>query len=100
MWKMGFDDNFISWTVVLYTGTASIVTINGEISPAFNLDRAVRQGCPLAPYLYLLVANVFGYMMQVTKYEIQGLRLPNGKVSIKMLFADDTALSLAGTKAL
>jgi len=52
----------------------------------------------LAPYLYLLVADALGYMLQDSVHKIQGLKLPNGDTSLKMLFADDTSLSLLDTK--
>lgn len=98
MMKMGFSDTFISWTASLYQGLESAIIVNGESSPAFSLGRAVRQGCPLAPYLYLMVADVLGHMLQDPMHGIQGLRLPDGNHCLEMLFADDTTLYLSGTK--
>lgn len=98
MAKIGFDDIFINWTTVLYQESESTVMVNGEASPAFTLGRAVRQGCPLVPYLYLIVADVLGYMMHDPVYNVQGLKLLGGSTSREMLFADDTSLSLIGTK--
>lgn len=30
----------------------------------FPLQRSIRQGCPLAPYLYFLTTNALGYILQ------------------------------------
>lgn len=60
MRKLGFEESFICWTASLYQDLTSSVIVNGEASLEFTLGRAVRQGCPLATYLYLLVANVLG----------------------------------------
>ena len=30
----------------------------------FPLQRSIRQGCPLAPYLYVIIADALGYMLQ------------------------------------
>lgn len=98
MSKLGFNDDFIRWTASLYQGSDSMVMVNGEASPAFSLGRAVRQGCPLAPYLYIIVADVLGYMLQDQQYGVQGLKLPNGAINLEMLFAEDTSLSLLGTR--
>ncbi len=42
------------------------------------MERAIRQGCPITPYLYLFVANVLGYMIFDPRYKIEGLTLPHG----------------------
>lgn len=98
MCKLGFDETFIKWTASLYEGSESTVTVNGEASSVFTLGQAVRQGCPLVPYLYLLVADVLGYMMHDPVYGVKGLQLLNRDSSIELLFADDTSLYLLGTK--
>lgn len=98
MRKLGFEEDFIRWTASLYQSAESMVMVNGEASFDFTLRRVVRQECLLAPYLYLMVADVLGYMMQDPQYGVQGLRLPNGVTSLEMLFADDTSLSLLGSR--
>ena len=49
---MGFGVN------LFYSGVQSAVNVNGHISDFFPLCRGVRQGCPLSPLLYALVAEV------------------------------------------
>lgn len=81
---MGFHDIFIKWTTFFYQGVESTIIVNGVASLAFTLGRAVRQGCLLAPYLYLLVADVLGYMMRDPTYRVQGLTLSNRDKSLEM----------------
>jgi len=35
------------------------VVVNGKAFKAFATKRGVRQGCPLAPYLFLIVGETF-----------------------------------------
>ena len=55
---MGFGPLFIGWVNLFYSGVQSAVNVNGHISDFFPLCRGVRQGCPLSPLLYALVAEV------------------------------------------
>ena len=53
----------------------------------------------MAPYLFLFAADVLGHMIADPSYGIQGLQLPNGTILRELLFADDTALFLSGSKS-
>ncbi len=59
----------------------------------------MRQGCPLAPYLFILMADVLGHMLDDTKYNVEGLTLLKGGCIRDQTFVDDTALYLKGTKS-
>jgi hypothetical protein len=76
--KLGFGDTWIRWVKELYKGASSTVKLNGETRPNFKLAHSVRQGCPLAPYLFILATNVLGYMLADPKNEVEGLSLPRG----------------------
>jgi hypothetical protein len=97
--RLGFGDTWIRWVKALYSEATSSVRINGEQGPAFNLARSVRQGCPLAPYLFILATDVLGHMLADHRNEIEGLSLPRGGHIRDQTFADDTALYLKGTPA-
>ncbi len=71
--------------------------MNGEVGPDFELARSVRQGCPLAPYLFILATDVLGYMLADPKYGVETLSLPKGGLIRNQTFADDTTLYLKGT---
>jgi len=55
---MNFSTSFINYVKLLYCNISSAVKINGEISLSFLLERGVRQGCPLSPLLYVIIAQV------------------------------------------
>ncbi len=40
---------------MLYHNPQAVVQVNGRRSRAFEIERSVRQGCPLSPLLYVLV---------------------------------------------
>jgi hypothetical protein len=81
----------------LYKLASSTIKVNGTTGSDFPLERSVRQGCPLAPYLFILATDVLGYLMADPKYEVEGLSLPKGGLIRDQTFADDTALYFRGT---
>lgn len=98
MEKLGFSPEWISWTSALYRDAESALLVNGRRLPKFKVQRSVRQGCPLAPYLFLFISDVLAYMMNDQRYGILGLRLPDDSTVRVQCFADDTALFLKGTR--
>uniref|UniRef100_A0A671VN57 Uncharacterized protein n=1 Tax=Sparus aurata TaxID=8175 RepID=A0A671VN57_SPAAU len=55
--KFGIGNNFINWLKLLYNNSYSCVKCNGLITKTFQIQRSVRQGCPLSSLLYSLVAE-------------------------------------------
>jgi hypothetical protein len=96
MEKMGFVDTWIQRVMSLNLNASATIIVNGEQSQAFNLQRSVRQGCPLAPYLFLLTVDVLGQMLQHPDSQVKGLRLPDNSYITNQMFADDTLLLLEG----
>jgi hypothetical protein len=46
------------WVKTIYKNNSACVTNNGYSSEFFPLSRGVRQGCPLLPYLFLIVVEL------------------------------------------
>lgn len=82
----------------LNENASAAVIVNGEQSKTFKLQRSVRQGCPLAPYLFLLTVDVLGQMLQHQDCGVKGLRLLDNTTITNQMFADDTKLFLDGTR--
>jgi len=55
--KFGIPDDFIRLVKLLLQDASAVVSFNGKMTKSFSIDRGVRQGCPLAPYLILLVGE-------------------------------------------
>ena len=91
--KMGFGVSFLDWVRLFYTGVQSAVKVNGYLSSFFSLSRGVRQGCPLSPLLYVLVAEVLAVNIRANP-RIKGLTLPGRSQALSPIsqYADDTSL--------
>lgn len=97
MAQMGFHPTWIKQVLSLNENASAAVIVNGEQSKQFKLQRSVRQGCPLAPYLFLLTVDVLGQMLQHPDNQVKGLQLPDNTFITNQMFADDTLLFLDGT---
>ena len=88
--------SFLRWVSLFYTQVQSAVLVNGLISPFFSLSRGVRQGCPLSPLLYVLVAKTLAVNIQ-SNPRIPGLCLPGVPFVVSPVhqYADDTTLILS-----
>ena len=86
--KFKFDESFIKWINVMYNGASSCILNNGFTSKYFPLQRGVRQGDPLSPYIFILVVEVLACSIRQNK-QIQGIEV--GDKCLKLLqYADDT----------
>lgn len=97
MRKIGLSNEWIQWTFSLYKNSEYFVIVNGIRREKFKMEKVVWQRCPIAPYLYLFVTNVQGYMILDPSYEIERLVLLDGQEVRDQMFIDDTALFLKGT---
>ncbi|CAI5960283.1 unnamed protein product [Closterium sp. NIES-65] len=48
--KLGLPPHIIRWTEGLHAGAGTRLAVNGWIGERVEMQRGVRQGCPLAPY--------------------------------------------------
>ncbi len=91
--RMNFGPSFRAWVKLLYTNIFSRVLVNGYTSSAFSITRGVRQGCPLSPLLYILVAETLACAIKKDA-NIDGYILSSGEVIKIFQYADDTSLSI------
>ena len=85
-----FGENFIKWVNLLYSNITSGTINNGFLSPTFKLSRGIRQGCPLAALLFILVAETITLKLKTEK-KIQGIMVGETEYKICQM-ADDTTL--------
>ncbi|GMI83351.1 hypothetical protein HRI_002004400 [Hibiscus trionum] len=53
---MGFGNRWRNWISMCVSSAKIAVLVNGFPSKFFSINRGLRQGCPLSPYLF----NIFG----------------------------------------
>ncbi|GJU24505.1 putative RNA-directed DNA polymerase, eukaryota, reverse transcriptase zinc-binding domain protein [Tanacetum coccineum] len=93
MSQMGFGRKWCGWIrACLETATSSIL-VNGTPTKEFILQRGIRQGDPLSPFLFLLVAEGLNIMMQevLNRGLFEGIKIGSDEVCLTHLqYADDT----------
>ena len=90
--RMGFPNIWIRGVAALYRNAHSSLLFAGDIGRRFSISRSVRQGCPLAPFLFLLVAEAFSVHLNSQYANIKGLALPMPNANVDSEFVDDTTL--------
>ena len=83
-------EDFKRWLKVFYTDISSCVTNNGFGSPFFNLNREVRQGCPLSGLLFVLGIELLNLAIE-TNSNIKEIKVGDEKIK-NTPYADDTTL--------
>ena len=91
-----FGASLINWVKTLYSHTESCILNNGWASNLFEIQRGVRQGCPLSPYLFVLSAEVLATAIRETT-NIKGISVNNVEIKLSQ-YADDTTLILDGSR--
>ena len=84
----------------LYRNGSSKVLIAGRKGARIFLTRSIRQGCPLAPFLFLFITEAMSAFFNNQGANLHGLSIPNSRKSLlDSEFADDTMLYLQGNEA-
>jgi hypothetical protein len=82
--KYDFGDNFIKMINTIYNNIESCVINNGISTEWFKLERGVRQGCPVSPYLFILAVEVLASNIRNTK-NIRGIKVNNIEIKLSLL---------------
>ena len=72
---------------------------NGFLKNYFKISRGVRQGCPLSPFLFILVVEILACKTQKDS-SCKGIILPNQQEANIAQFADDTTFIARDTDSL
>jgi hypothetical protein len=103
MRKFGFSQNFMNWINSCIESPWIAPLINGRPGPFFKTSRGLRQGFPLSPILYVLMAESLNRSLEweSASGNIPGLKIAQG---VKRLnhsqFADDTIILSDASKIL
>ncbi|XP_071727876.1 uncharacterized protein [Rutidosis leptorrhynchoides] len=90
---MGFGGKWRKW-ILSFLKTASIsILVNGSPTKEFKLERGVRQGDPLSPFLFIIAAEGLNWLTKaaVSNNLFKGAEVGRNKIPISLLqYADDT----------
>ncbi|POM81527.1 Hypothetical protein PHPALM_488 [Phytophthora palmivora] len=93
----GFPPKFCAMIYAIHEGTAVQFLANGSLSSAVPVTSGIRQGCPLAPLLFILAVDLLYDEVEATA-GVHGLNLGDheGVVRLDVAgYADDSAIYLA-----
>ena len=97
MEKKDFGNRWRKWINGCISTVNFSVMMNEKPRARFRASRGLRQGCPLSPFLFTIVADMLGRLMDKA-YEqgvIQGFTVEREVVHVSHLqFADDTLFLL------
>ena len=70
----GFGPSLKGWIETFYKNISSCVINNGMCTSHFEIQRGVRQGDPMSPYLFIIVAEVLATVTSIRTTSIQGIK--------------------------
>ena len=92
MVELGFGQKWITWIMECVSSATMSVLLNGSPLRPFKMEKGLRQGDPLSPYLFILVSEALVYFLRKAHHMnlIEAVSIGKAKVSLKHLqFADD-----------
>ena len=92
---MGFGDRWRAWIRGCITTTKVSILVNGTPTKEFQMEKGVRQGDPLAPFLFVLAMEGLYVAMKEAQVKgiFKGIRIDNASNEISILqYADDALI--------
>lgn len=93
MTVLNFDPKWRLWIKACVSSASASVLVNGSPSAEFKLEKGLRQGDPLSPFLYLVVAEGLNLLIKraINRGLLEAVEIGSEKIPISHLqYADDT----------
>ena len=88
--SFGFGPIFRKWVDILYTNSQSCVFNGGTSTGYFKVERGLKQGDPLAPYLFILCIECLSHCIQKDNL-VKGIHFGDTEIK-QVLYADDMTI--------
>ncbi|GKV46285.1 hypothetical protein SLEP1_g53277 [Rubroshorea leprosula] len=95
MSRFGFGGKWRGWIRECFSTARVSVLVNGSPTEEFAMGKGLRQGDPLSPFLFLMVAEGLHGLVKKAEEEglLQGITVGNNGLAISLLqFADDIVI--------
>lgn len=83
----GFGRSLTRWVETFYSNITSCIINNGTLTASFEINRGVRQGDPLSPYLFIIAVELLAVAIRSCS-EINGIKI-DAKEFKMVQYADD-----------
>jgi hypothetical protein len=99
--KFGFGRQFVDLVRRMHSDTTAQYLVNGELSAEWEVKSGIRQGCPLAPLLFIVAAEILALAVQQDPH-LEGIRVTRSGAEPHLIstFVDDSAVFLKQGKQL
>jgi hypothetical protein len=97
---MGMSLIVINWIMGCIQSASFSILINRAPSHFFKAPRGLRQGCPLSPFLFLIVAEALSKLIKEARSNgiLEGIEVFESELVTYLLFIDDIFCSLFGSQ--
>ena len=92
---LAFNLPLLQWVRTFYNNIQSCVVNNGHTTPFFELERCIRQGCPLSCILFVIAVETLANSIRNDQL-IEGINIIKGREYKVFKFADDTSCFING----
>ncbi|XP_071738945.1 uncharacterized protein [Rutidosis leptorrhynchoides] len=93
MKRMGFGCKWRKWILACLKSASISILVKGSPTNEFTIERGVRQGDPLSPFLFIIAVEGLNYLTKraIASGLYKGVEIGANKVNISHLqYADDT----------
>lgn len=97
--QTGLKNPSVNWIMGCLQSSSFVVLINGSPSRFFKASRGLHHGCPMSPFLFLIVAEALSRLMKeaISHGQLRGIKVLESKTITHLLFVDDVLCSVYGS---
>ncbi len=88
--SFGFGTNIINEIQTLYNNSNASIKLQHGTTHRFNIERGIRQGCPISPYRFLLPMQLLA--IHIKNSNLKGISVANRSILISQLADDNSFL--------